>query len=1315
MPEATPREAAETEDGAVGQDTVPERVEVDAASGSSTPAARRTAPALASLAPEFVESQHQSYLERLTAALDDERNRNIALTGRYGAGKSSILGKYVEEHSDTTLRLAISSLGPNDEGTSLTNRIQKEVVKQLVYSAEPSTLERSQFRRPVELSWGKATLQAGAVLAPLAVLLVLMGWLPTPEVAKSAHPLLRGLVWLVLAGIVLAAGTGVRLLTHEKFFVSDLSAGGAKVKLSEKKLTYFDEYLDLIVNYFDSEDIDVVIFEDLDRFDDPQIFEALRELNTLLNGPKRGKARSGRPLRFVYAVRDSLFEKIGAKQDRVGQTDAAGDGKADTEAKDGSDAATTTADVSMRAARRDDAATAETARANRTKFFEVVIPVVPFISHRNARDLLKGLLDDVGVSIERPLVDLVARHCTDMRLLRNMVNEYLVFAERLLHSEKRAPELDETKLFALVAYKNFHMADFENIARRASALDVLYDDRRGIIRLGVERLENEKRAVLKAGARPASVRPFIREMAKRLNAVASMLRDQQGLTDREVRYRVGDEDYPTSAAATAAFWDHALNTASITMMVRRRGYGDVSFASLNQDGLKNLYPELLEGRWEERNEKAAQTEAARLNTQIAALRGAGFRGVIESTGSYTMPQSLAGTGGPGTVAWQAAADGDTSTEAVTMADRVHELLDSELARDLVRGGHIDLNYSVYAAQFYGSFAGIDVHTFLIQTEQSNGTDIDHKFHSPNAVQNLLAEASADFTASVSAFNTDVVDWLLDADHGGANDVVEHLMRVHDTSDIARRFMATYLTSGKARTEFVARLAHEEWRPIFAHLVTSTDVPDDVRVELVDVALRATTAKTISAFDTPADVAHFVLSHYQQMPAYTDPQDAGVADAAAALLVRCDVRLSDLDGLHDDVLQRVVKSDLYELSAENLRLAASIEGPVALDQLLAAAPDTVYSYCLRNLHEYLALVAADDATDAAVTHEATLVDVLNTDEAADWSSKQRDALLSATAAPATLSDLKAAPPATWESLAGAQLFHATAANVEAYLDQVGSIDTELGELLTAAGAFTVDTSGLEPADEAEEGAEEQTSSDVRKLAVTVLNARVAIPLTEMRVQLAKSLDLQTHLLATDIAAENSDLFARLLDARLLPDDTDTFDHLATGGWNAIRTGIEASENVATFLAPAHIADVVGDVLEDRRTADKVGHRILRDLDSFVSDENAYTWTQVAQYALRTRTVLTWSQLQRLAANSTIPARQTMQLISIANPQPADVPEVLAVLSNLESPWCYAATREVAKFDAPDEEPAISVLQFLASQNVLKVNRPKLTGKRTVTLL
>jgi hypothetical protein len=39
-----------------------------------------------------------------------------------------------------------------------------------------------------------------------------------------------------------------------------------------------------------------------------------------------------------------------------------------------------------------DAAAAETLRANRTKFFDIVIPLVPFIPHRNARDLVLKLL-----------------------------------------------------------------------------------------------------------------------------------------------------------------------------------------------------------------------------------------------------------------------------------------------------------------------------------------------------------------------------------------------------------------------------------------------------------------------------------------------------------------------------------------------------------------------------------------------------------------------------------------------------------------------------------------------------------------------------------------------------------------------------------------------------------------------------------------------------------------------------------------------------------------------------------------------------------
>ncbi|MEU5156163.1 hypothetical protein [Glycomyces sp. NPDC021274] len=357
----------------------------------STPISALPVRTLASLAPRYEDAQHGTYLRRLAQEVAKPDHLNIALTGRYGTGKSSVLGEFEKQTKLNTLRLSISTLGPNGDDTTLTNRIQKELVKQLIYSASPTTMRHSRFRRRVPLSLWRPVVEAAVSIALIWGFLALMGWLPAVAGTGPEHPwFVRTAAWFSLAAIVGLVFTVVRHILHDRYVIADLSAAGATVKLSERSHTYFDEYLDDIVNYFDTEEIDVVIFEDLDRFNDPQIFEALRELNTLLNNTRK-RTRKKLPLRFIYAVRDSLFEKLG--------TDSKAEG--------------------------DDAARAETVRANRTKFFDIVIPMVPFISHRNARDLLGDLLKEKGITgIDRQLVDLVARYSTDMRLLNNICNEY---------------------------------------------------------------------------------------------------------------------------------------------------------------------------------------------------------------------------------------------------------------------------------------------------------------------------------------------------------------------------------------------------------------------------------------------------------------------------------------------------------------------------------------------------------------------------------------------------------------------------------------------------------------------------------------------------------------------------------------------------------------------------------------------------------------------------------------------------------------------------------------------------------------------------
>lgn len=128
---------------------------------------------LRSLAPEYIDDHHKTYVSRLNAAASDSRNKNIALTGRYGTCKSSILDEFTKgqetPQAETfdrkasgdkstkgkgkkrgkrkpspkkVLRISINTLEP-DKGEDLTNRIQKELVKQLVYRAKPGEVRGS--------------------------------------------------------------------------------------------------------------------------------------------------------------------------------------------------------------------------------------------------------------------------------------------------------------------------------------------------------------------------------------------------------------------------------------------------------------------------------------------------------------------------------------------------------------------------------------------------------------------------------------------------------------------------------------------------------------------------------------------------------------------------------------------------------------------------------------------------------------------------------------------------------------------------------------------------------------------------------------------------------------------------------------------------------------------------------------------------------------------------------------------------------------------------------------------------------------------
>lgn len=312
------------------------------------------------LIPQYLEHEHGRYVKAIASALDDEKVRNIALSGNYGVGKSSILQEVARQNEDRVVELSLSTLAPVDEpsrneavpeqAATPTNRIQQEIVKQLLYSTKPHKAPGSRFKRIERFSLCRELAVSCLFGLTITLTFLLTGW--TGQIATEFAPLIELGLWAHLATLALATGLAftARYLFHGQVHIRQLSTGSASVTLDSKSASYFDQYLDEIVYFFEMSKRDTVIFEDIDRFDDSHIFETLRALNTLLNAAPQ----IDRPIRFIYAIKDSIFDQ--AKLD-----------KQDSKCKKNTSVA-------------NDSAQAEVIRANRTKFFDLVIPVVPFIT-----------------------------------------------------------------------------------------------------------------------------------------------------------------------------------------------------------------------------------------------------------------------------------------------------------------------------------------------------------------------------------------------------------------------------------------------------------------------------------------------------------------------------------------------------------------------------------------------------------------------------------------------------------------------------------------------------------------------------------------------------------------------------------------------------------------------------------------------------------------------------------------------------------------------------------------------------------------------
>ncbi|RED55687.1 hypothetical protein [Cohnella lupini] len=391
------------------------------------------------------------YEEGLDFVFDNSDVRNVAISGSYGAGKSSVLESYKKKHPNKRfLHISLAhfkSLDQSDETQTKETILEGKILNQLMHQISADKIPQTKFKVKKKIQTKNIVNNTiFLVMLFLASLHLFMfekwsqyvesltsNWLKSrlDFSTQSSSLLVSGLVSAIL--LTLYIYILVKTQKNRNIF-RKINLQGNEIEIFEEhEESYFDKYLNEVLYLFENANADVIVFEDMDRFNASQIFERLREVNTLVNLQLKNAKKT--QLRFIYLLRDDIF-------------------------------------ISK----------------DRTKFFDYILPVVPVVSSSNSYDQFISHFKEDGTIelLDESFLQGLALYTDDMRLLKNLYNEFIVYFNRL-----NTTELDCNKMLAIVAFKNLFPRDFSNLQLNKGMVFTLFDKKEEFINKEIEKLKEQ--------------------------------------------------------------------------------------------------------------------------------------------------------------------------------------------------------------------------------------------------------------------------------------------------------------------------------------------------------------------------------------------------------------------------------------------------------------------------------------------------------------------------------------------------------------------------------------------------------------------------------------------------------------------------------------------------------------------------------------------------------------------------------------------------------------------------------------------------------
>ncbi|MEI3464312.1 MAG: hypothetical protein V8Q46_05915 [Bifidobacterium angulatum] len=1211
------------------------------------------------LYPEYQAEHHSEYVDALKSAIESDKKgklRNIAISGTYGSGKSSILEKVVEDFEGvkpcSTKNISLAPLASccgnaerrsddNEDGhdskdhtdgfptDTPTNRIQREIVKQLLYGVDPKDVPLSRFHRIHEKGkWEKI----GFSLLTSVFLTMLLGTFFGDDLGKFGQSLLSSLPFIdkwaispsgkfllgyvVLLVLLFAASWMIcSYLLKSNLKIGQVNVSGASLKLDQGVDSYFDQYLDEIVYLFEKSKIETVIFEDLDRFESPEIFDSLRELNQILNDDPvitgERSRRDGRTIRFIYAISDAVFDNqcIKASEETLSEERRIG-------------------------------------AFSRAKFFDLIISVVPFVSSNNSHQTARNALGDEITRIDKvgDLLEDVAGFIPDQRTWITIRNDFIMYSRRLhvnldeKKDEENALGLSAAHLLAFLIYKNCYLADAEKMREGNSKIDKIYSTARSISTGSIYRLSQRRKGAqkdLEMALDSMEADRIASQLVQRTKAWIAELRDVE---PENLNIRI--DGYNEAELEEAHTWER--------IAAEQEG-SEIKIFSFSREGYYERTPiEITPTRRVLEKYLDTTIDISQLTSDIVNSKIRKIEKRIENlrTGDWkyllndeACKIDFEGPDMPG--------DSVRQTLSQYIQDSLQE--QGTLLSRLIAGGWIAQDYKLYSTIYSDEGMSRNALNFVIHNIDENKSDF--SFHLNDAdVQNVLKRVrhrDSSLFGQAWMLNISILNYLMrskaNEDKKTLHMVISYLSNL---KGVAKDFLLAFLSDEENKTaEVLELLAADTCSEILEFLADDVATLADTTTlcDFLDVVLRHLNKNV--QYEVSDAFNNFIQQHWEFIPVFSDDSlDEEVAKQLDKVLLDSHYSAPDLSCLSEPLRRLLVEHDGYDFTRSNLLCAINdLQGTFAKHEMLAlnqirSISTPVYQYVIKNVDKYLdflkeseyaldfvdGTVASDVDSDIIAVLGDSVHSIFDNHEPEDRGKEveqivsgiikkhshtarmlhfESDELKNRLSSGIDDETRKRISVSYVNELLRNDAIWFTPMNLQTVLESVGDAEESdaCGEWLKLHSSF--------------ESTKEDPEFDRGNLAVKLLNLPLDVCNAKKKESLVRSLQLESPLSdeqVSDIKVDDSrvfdlkrepDVYARLLDDKSIIGDTETaFGMIPNICWEARRTWMLRSAKFITYLSPNLLGPneacrIIAD--EDTRL-EPVLQKIVEDMSVYIQD-------------------------------------------------------------------------------------------------------------------